>query len=247
MNFHTPYGTALRAAASLLVGRRRRFGDDARREVAALLPPLQVTGTENIPAAGPCLVTVNHYGRPGFWAWWLAFAIASAVPAEMHWITTREIAYRGEKRSQVLRLLTRLGIRGLGRVYGFTIMPPMPPDPAEVTERALALRRLFAFIRRTPAPFVGLSPEGTTLPGGALGWPPPGSGKMMLHMARHGLKILPAGAFEADGAFHLSFGPLYALELPADLPRTAADRAASRLVMNRIGRQLPGYMIGDFK
>ena len=246
MNFPTPYGTALRAAASLLIGRKRGFRDDARREIAALQPPLQVTGQENIPAAGPCLVTVNHYGRPGFWAWWLAFAIAAVVPAEMHWIMTREIAHRGEKRSQVLRLLTRLGIRGLGRVYGFTLMPPMPPDPAEVTERSLALRRLFTTIRSTPAPFVGLSPEGATLPGGALGWPPPGSGKMMLHMARHGLKILPTGAYETGGAFHLSFGPLYTLDLPPGLPREAADREASRLVMSRIGQQLPELMIGDF-
>jgi hypothetical protein len=247
MNFPTPYGTAFRAAASLLARRKRRFRDDARRETDALQPPLVVTGQGNIPAAGPCLVTVNHYGRPGFWAWWLAFAVASVIRAEMHWVMTREIAYRGQRRSQALRLLTRLGIRGLGQVYGFTIMPPMPPDPAEVTERSLALRHLFAAIRSTPALFVGYSPEGTTMPGGALGWPPPGSGKMMLHMARCGLKFLPAGAYEANGAFHLGFGSPYSLELPPDMPRDAADREASRIVMGRIGRLLPQHMISDFR
>ena len=81
LTFPTPTGTVMRAAASLVIGRSRRFGDDARREIATLKTPLKVTGQEYIPTAGPCLVTVNHYARPGFWAWWLAFAVSSVFPA----------------------------------------------------------------------------------------------------------------------------------------------------------------------
>ena len=50
----------------------------------------------------------------------------------------------------------------------------------------LAVRRLFAYARSTPNPILGLAPEGMDLPGGILGWPPPGGGRVMLQLARNG-------------------------------------------------------------
>ena len=72
-------------------------------KIATLKTPLKVTGQENIPTSGPCLVTVNHYARPGFWAWWISFAISSVLPVDIHWVMTRELTYPGQRRAVVLR------------------------------------------------------------------------------------------------------------------------------------------------
>ena len=159
---------------------------------------------------------------------------------------TRELTYLGLRRAVVLRPLTRLGISWFGRVYGFTIMPPMPPDPADAAERGLAVRHLFAYARSTLNPILALAPEGMDMPGGILGWPPPGGGRVMLQLARNGFNILPVGAYEGDGALCLSFGPSFRLEVPPGLPPSHQDREASRQVMQHIARQLPGHLRGEF-
>jgi hypothetical protein len=244
--FPFPYFTITRAAAALLRGRKRRFSLDSCREIAALSPPLRVIGTEYLPASGPCLVTVNHYARPGFWAWWLAFAVSAVIPADIHWVITRELEFQGQKLRHFRRLLTRFAIQGLARVYGFTIMPPMPPDPGDVTRRALAIRHLFQHLIHNPTCFVGLAPEGMDMPGGVLGWPPPGSGRMMLHLTRLGMKVLPVGAYEENGVFTIRFGPAFLLHVQSDLSRSSADAFASRLVMQHIARLLPVHLQGEF-
>jgi len=75
-----PAGWLFRLGADLLRGRPRSFRADARTCIAGLQPPLQVEGREYIPACGPCLLTVNHYTRPGLRAWWLALAVSAALP-----------------------------------------------------------------------------------------------------------------------------------------------------------------------
>ena len=65
VNFPIPYGTALRAAASLLAGRRRSFREDARREVAGLDPPLQVAGGEQAGQVRELGVNDSTLGQRG--------------------------------------------------------------------------------------------------------------------------------------------------------------------------------------
>ncbi len=249
-----PRGLAARLVWAALrgVSMRRRFTADARECVAALRPPLQVFGREHIPVRGPCLLTINHYARGAahdaapFRAWWLALGVSAVVPAEIHWIVTEAWTYPDVVRAHLVTPATRWLFRRVARIYGFSSMPPMPPDPRDVMARTLAVRRVLAYARATPDPLIGLAPEGGDAPGGVVQMPPSGTGRFMLHLARLGLKLVPVGGFEMGGAFCLRFGPAYSLEVSSALSAGERDREAGAIVMRHIAVLLPPHLRGEF-
>src|SRR3990170_3691208 len=91
-----PWRLVLKALPDFIFQRSRSFRADSKTCVDMLAPKLQIIGQANIPQAGPALVTVNHYSRPGFRAWWLPLAISASVPVEIHWVMTA--AWRFEER-----------------------------------------------------------------------------------------------------------------------------------------------------
>ncbi|MDF1515719.1 MAG: hypothetical protein P1S60_18075, partial [Anaerolineae bacterium] len=72
----------------------RSFAADAHLAVSDMAPEPELSGLEHIPVQGPCLVTCNHYTRPGLHAWWVPLLVSSAISAqrtcssdkEIHWI-----------------------------------------------------------------------------------------------------------------------------------------------------------------
>jgi hypothetical protein len=204
-----------------------------------------VLGEACRPDGGPGLIVLNHYSRPGFWAWWFVLAISALVPADIHWVTTAALRYRPGPRAWLVTPLSRWVLGRMAWLYGFTTMPPMPPRPDEAEARASAVRRVLHYARHAPAPLVGLSPEGADHPGGRLGWPPPGVGRFMYHLARAGLPIAPVGVFEADGGLVLHFGPPFALP---DLSAKGGDldRAVSEVVLRSVAALLPAERRGPF-
>lgn len=232
----------LNLAVAIIFRKKRSFSQDSIRVMKGLQPPFKVSGRENIPLSGPCLITVNHYSSPSFFAIWLAFAISSLFSSDIHWITTRELTYSGQKRAKILRPLTRWGLTRISEVYGFTIMPPMPPDPRDQIDRGIAVRQVLHYIQQSKKPIVAIAPEGTDFPGGKLGWPLPGTGKFIAHISGMGLPLLPVGVFEQDGYFKLSIGAQYRLPLfVSDSPENR-DREISRMIMSRIAKQLPRHL-----
>jgi 1-acyl-sn-glycerol-3-phosphate acyltransferase len=229
-----------------LILRRRSFHADAVACIAQIDPPLRVIGAENIPSAGPCVVTVNHYYRAGFSAWWIALAIASVVSQPMHWIMTGELTFPGKWYAPLGMALSKILLSRGARVYGFTKMPPMPPRPRDVKARADSVREVLSVIKTNPNLILGLAPEGGDQPGGCLTLPAPGSGRFDLLLAHAGLKLVPVGAFESGGEFILRFGPAYALSVPPGLTSDQKDRVASQRVMNAIAETLPPHLRGDF-
>lgn len=219
----------------------------------SLHPPVLILGSENIPAIGPCLITANHYWHPDFRAWWLALAISAAVPAEMHWIVTFGLRSPG-----LLGPLSRWAFPRGAVMWGFTSMPPIPPDPTEVEARARAVRLALEYARRTPAPLIGLAPEGHDLPGGALGVPPSGVGRFILLLSEYCPQIVPVGVFfatrtdqpsstaQASKRLCVRFGPPYRLALPQGLNAAGRDRLASDTVMRHIAAQLPSNLHGAY-
>jgi len=197
------------------------------------------------------LLTLNHYARSGFRAWWLALAISAVVPAEIHWITTAAWTYADPLRARLVTPVTRWALQHIAETYAFTPMPPMPPDPAESAARASAVRRALTYVRNSAHPLVGLAPEGMDARVSGLATlqaPPPGAGRFILLLADLGLAITPVGAYEANGKLCLSFGPPYRLELPghASLSARQRDRLAGRIVMQHIAAQLPPALRGEF-
>jgi len=230
----------------VLLLRRRGFRRDAKACIEKLNPPLQVLGKENIPQHGPCVVTVNHYHRTGFGAQWLALAIAASVPTDMHWVMTGEFTYTGKWYELLGAIGSRLLLKRIARVYGFTTMPPMPPRPKDVEARAASVRAVLEFVRYAKDPILGLAPEGYDPADGVLTRPATGLGRFGLLLSRAGLKIIPAGAYEADGFFYLHFGKPYELNIGRELSADEKDEQAAQIVMINIAKLLPLHLRGEF-
>ncbi len=243
-----PWSTLFRLSAAILRKRQLSFRAEALSAVQGLRPgdgaaqPLLVSGSEYIPQSGPCLLVANHYTRPGFRSWWLVMSISALLPCEVHWVVSAGWNFAGR---QVARL-TRLLFPRMADVYGFTTMPPMPPDPEEVVARAIAVRRILNYVRTTPQPVIGLMPEGEDEKLGSLQMPPPGAGRFMLLLASQGLVVVPAAIYESDGALCVHFGPHFPLDAGSELPAAERDRQASRQVMVAIASLLPEGLRGEF-
>ena len=237
-----PPGLVAGLAFSTLFGIRRSFREDALQCIARLKPSSRVIGEENVPDREPCVVTVNHYSRPGFGAWWIALAIAATVPVEMHWVITSELTYLGWLGSPA----SRWALARLARTYGFTAMPPMPPRPQELEARARSVRAVLKYARCHPDFVLGLAPEGADQTDGKLSMPAPGVGRFALLLAGLGSVFVPVSAYEADGAFCLHFGPCYRLNLPSELTAHEKDRLAAEIMMRKIAALLPESLRGEF-
>ena len=241
-----PWKVGASALLSAACSQQRSFRADALRCVAQARLPLQVTGGENIPASGPGLLTLNHYSRPGFQAYWMALAVSSVVPSEIHWTMTAAWTYDGSLKSYLLAEASRRLFPRLARTYDFTSMPPMPPRPSEAEKRARAVRQVLAVAKRQPSSLLALAPEGQDMPGGRLGRPPAGAGRFLILLAQPGYLFYPVGVYEEGSRLCLNFGPAYILEVPPDLTRDESDCYAGEAVMQAIACLVPEELRGEF-
>lgn len=231
----------------------RSFARDAQDAMKAVPTPPQILGLDRVPAKGACLVTCNHYTRPGFGAWWTALSISAAIsmrrseaaPADIRWVMTSAWRYpEGDWRRHFVTPLTRWAFARAAEVYGFITMPPMPPSPDEVTARASAVLRTVRLARQLAAEggLLGLAPEGRDTPELAQpqalgGSPPAGAGDFIALLVASGLPILPVGLAEDTGRLRISFGALFVPEIPRQ--RAERDRHVAHQVMQAITAQLP--------
>jgi 1-acyl-sn-glycerol-3-phosphate acyltransferase len=244
--YPTPWKLLPGLAAAMLFRRRRSFRNDARTAISLLQPPLELRGTEHIPASGPFLLTINHYGRPGFMAWWLTFSTSATLPVEVHWVMTGAWIFPGKWYEVLVDRLTTWLFRQIARVYGFTNMAPIPPYTNEVEGRARAVHRVLQIARRTPQPVIGLAPEGQNHPGAVLGPLPSGAGRFIAKLAPLCQVILPAGIFELDDRLCLQFGLPYQLVLPSALVGDALDAHVGQIIMKAIAVLLPQHLRGEY-
>ncbi len=243
-----PKELLLQLGLALLTGERRSFRADALRCTSRLQPSLKIYGVENIPNSGPCLVTTNHYARPGLRAWWLALSVSAAVPAEIHWLVTSAWTYHDRLRSATITPVSRWVLTRLAQVYGFTNMPPMPPDRRDVQRRAAAVRKILRIARQSERPLIGLAPEGGDFAvSGRLAEPPPGAGRFVAQLCALGLEISPVGIFEEAECLCLRFGPRYRPEAMPGVPASSRDQCASQQVMQRIAGLIPGISQIEWK
>jgi len=226
--------------------RHRVFRADARAAVARLDPPLKILHPENIPQTGACVLTVNHYYRPDFFAPWMGFAIASVIPMDMHWIMTGELTYPGKWYAPLGMAVSHFVLERIGQVYDFTPMPPMPPRPRDVEARAASVRSVLDFVMHTKDPVIGLAPEGGDQAGGRLTMPAPGVGRFALLLAAQHLRFVPVAVYESDGELCLDFGEAYNLSVPHDPQADERDKLAAQIIMKQIARLLPARLRGEF-
>lgn len=210
--------------------------------VEKLIPSLEVQGTENLPEKAGYVVLVNHYFRPGFRAWWISLAISSVIPREMHWIMAAAWTYPKTIYGRLMERTSRFLFRKIASVYDFTNMPPMPPRPNEVAERALAVRKVLRKVRDNPSIILGLAPEGGDNLDGKMHLPPSGAGRFIGHLQASGLILVPAGIYETD-RLCLKFGPPLHLIQPGQLSADELDTCLSGQVYKAIAALLPENII----
>lgn len=188
------------------------------------------------------LITANHYSAPNFQAWWIAIIISAGLPANIHWVVTS-----GWEDSGWLTGFTHwLFPRGAG-ILGFTPMPAMPPNPDEVEQRALAVRKVLSYARHSAQPVIGLVPEGGDSPGGVLSSLPPGAGRFMHLLSQFCPVMLPVGVWTDGGRINLKFGSPYQLEIPAGFSPHERDRQVGEIVMRKIALCVPERLRGQYQ
>ena len=245
LRYRLPAIAFLQFAWAIVVKRTRSFHHDASR--LATLLDIKVYGSEWIPTTGSILLTTNHYSRPGYGVWNVIIALSAVIIPEVHWITTNMLTFPGQRRGILLRPLSHSFLSQVARIYSFTTMPPMPPDPSQVEERALAIRKVMDMLNKVTSPvIIGLSPEGQDFPGGRLGWPPRGSGRFILQLIKKGQLVVPVGVFEEHGCLTLNFGPPYRPEVANNLPFQDIDCEVRRSIMSHLASLVPPEMRGEF-
>jgi len=246
LHYPIPWGLAFRIVGSILVRETRSFQEDAHTCIEKLPAQLQVFGQEHIPSSGPGLLTINHYYRLGFHAWWLPLAVSSLVPSKVHWVMTAALTFPGQPYASLRTWVSRRILAKIAWVYDFSPMPAMPPDPEQVSDRAQAVRQILAYIRKTPNPLLGLAPEGYDNLAGGLMWPPSGVGRFIYHLSRYGLEIFPIGVYESETSLCLRFGEPYRLDIQEGVSPDQRDCYAIEEVMHHIAALLPRSLRGVF-
>jgi 1-acyl-sn-glycerol-3-phosphate acyltransferase len=241
-----PPGLFARAAWDLILLRRRDLRRDAKACIENMSAELKVFGEENIPRQGGCVLTINHFHRPGLGAQWIALAVTALVPLPIRWAVTGELMCQGKWYRAVGTRASRVFLRRLAYLYGLITMPPMPPRPTDVKARATSVRAILKHVKQGHEPVLGISPEGYNSPQGALTRPATGFGRFALLLSRAGMKFVPVGGYEADGVFHLHFGNAYELSIPGDFSTDEKDEQAIQMIMRKIACLLPTHLQGEF-
>jgi hypothetical protein len=239
-----PLPVVLGVIWAIVRGGKRSIRKDALRCTRRL--PIRVLGAEHIPQAGPGVVLLNHYYRPGFSAAWIGLAVSAVIPHELVWVMS---AAWTEANTTWTRLQAAASVPlfpRLARVYNLISMPPMPPRPHETAARARAVRQILETARRDPPALLAITPEGQDPPGGVLMRLHPGAGRMLFRLAKAGCRFYPLGVYEADQQLVTSFGPGFMLSLPEGLRPDEIDRLAADRVMKAIAAQLPPELRGAY-
>jgi hypothetical protein len=245
-SYKIPKSVLADLAFAALLGRKRRFRAHAVRMMLGIQPPPRVLDEENMPCAGPGIITMNHYHSQALWPPWLASAISALVPVDIHWVMAAGWTDPRRWLDRYKRALSGWVLTRLARVYRFSTMPPMPPSPDEVAQRTASIMRLMSYVRSHPQTLVGMAPEGGDQPGAVLNLPPSGFGKLALAFSRMDIPFYPVGVYEEEGNFYLRFGPSYRLDVEPGLSREQQDLLARRRVMDHIAVCLPARLRGEF-
>jgi hypothetical protein len=225
------------------LGRRRSFVRDSE-ELAKGINRLRVLG-EIPPEKIPLLFLINHFSRPGFQAWWSAIGLESAAGREIHWPMTAAWTFPDPLRARLITPLTEWALARVARMYGFTLMPPMPPRARDVAQRADSVRRILR-VARASRPPMAMAPEGMDSPDGRLMRPSAGAGRFIGHLIGAGYTLVPVGAFEEDDAFCLSFGRTFLPSKSRARDPETRDRAIADAVMISIAALLPKRLRGVY-
>jgi hypothetical protein len=228
-----PWGLFTTLAAGL-PNSKRSLVEDSKRMRGLIEPKPIVSGADNIPASGPCLIAANHYQRRGLWIAWPG-AVITAVVAErrnedpsIFWLVTGGIRLMQFRDRGPQLPGSGWIMSSVASTYGMTALPL-----SDLRRRVGLLLSWFDEIDKGHV--LGVFPEGTRGTAVGLSEPDPRFGAMCRLASHKACPILPTGIFEDYDTLHVSFGSL--------LPAECGD---SELVMRSIAQQLPTRLRGRF-
>jgi hypothetical protein len=189
---------------------------------------------------------VNHYNHTDFGAWWIGLGVNIAVPLDIHWLMTAAWTFPNDPHLRPFTPVTFWLFKRIARIYGFTNMPPMPPDPNQTAYRAASVRQALRYARQATDPVIAMAPEGRDIPDGILGAPPPGVGRFIAHLLKRCQVTIPVGMYEQGRRLCLSFGPAFELHTTPGASPDDLDEKVSQQVMEALALQLPQHLRGIY-
>lgn len=198
---------------------------------ARIQPEPLITGWDNLPRSARFILLANHYQRKGLWILHPAAVLTQAIrrhygPGDppVRWIVTANwprirlgpISFRSP--GDIL----------LPRVADALACYPVSFAGSNQAYTARSIRRILREAPKADRP-LGLFPEGVAGTAGQLTDPLPGVDRLILHLAKAGMPLQPAGISEAQGRLTFHFGvtvpPLEVIatgDLPAFIKRQLA-------------------------
>lgn len=201
------------------------------------------SGMHNIPRKGPVLFLVNHFSSPGFSVLWLAMALSTVCPKDTTWVMTDAWTFPGRVFRKPARSMSHILLTRIAKVYGFFPFQPVSPDPVNIIEQALSVRKILSFLKIHPQTRLCLAPEGQDSQDTKLGFPPKGSGLFIKAISDLGYPLIPVGFYSTPGTCHIRFGEAIHLKLDQSSTKIETDWKIRQQVIKSIGNLLPDHFV----
>jgi 1-acyl-sn-glycerol-3-phosphate acyltransferase len=246
-DYHLPWGRLPAVSRDLLAGRRRSLRADCAAMVARLQPAPRLAGVGHIPANGPFVLVANHYQRRDLWIGWAGALLTHAVACRrggdppVHWLVLGGLACAGRPEP-----LTSWAFPRVAHNWGMVPLPRYAGPAARAVAVARFVHLALPLPRGRGRP-VGLFPEGERGGTGPPGPARPGTGSLLLLLARAGVPTLPAAVWEASdrrlcARFGTPFWPRAAAPTPSG--RDTAAGAQAMAAIRALLADSTSHMIG---
>ncbi|MDP6606640.1 MAG: hypothetical protein QF664_10335 [Dehalococcoidia bacterium] len=248
-HYRFPPWFVLRWLTGAAAGRHRDIVSDAEHLLRRFGPTPTLEGAGELPTAGPYILVINHYERPGMRMWWTVLVatllISRRVRSErIRWLSTNRFqGWSPYGVTVVPGVVVRWFLGLVGRTYELLLV-----DPDSALERSGTIREAYRTLHRDRRP-IGLAPEAGNAPGLAreLIEAVPRSGAVIAWLARGEVPVIPLAIWEDDGCLRARVGPPYVLERPGAALAERDHEALTARVMGSVAALMPPELRGAYR
>jgi 1-acyl-sn-glycerol-3-phosphate acyltransferase len=251
-SYDLPVDFVFRVVGALIASSKLDFQAESRLLVERISPPIVYSGLENILETGPFIITPNHYSRSGIRAWWIPIAISACISSNISWVMTANWTANHFWQNGWYPIVTRWLFARIADVFTFSRLPSVAKNQNTSDDTDMLVRNFLLSAEKSIKSvdcgkvILGIAPEGRDVPGGVLGWPPQGSGKLFRYLTRLGYLINPVGVYEDYDHLVVQFGERYDLNYLRMSSKKADDKQIRYSIMAHIGACLPLKLRGEF-
>ena len=197
--------------------------------------PPRYDGLAFLPSSGAYILAANHYQRKGLWILHTAAVLTRAVATRQTPVLDPPVRWMVTANWPPWRLgpftIPSPGDRLLPKVAGALHCYPVSFAGSNPAFTAQSVRRILRDVKQDPRP-IGIFPEGVAGAAGVLTDPLPGVDRLLAHLGKAGLPLVPCGIHEEGRQLVARFGE------PIPGARLAAVPDAARLAMEQVAALL---------